>query len=70
MIKIMKHFLLLASGLAQASTEPIQTDYIPIDRPLDWPTEPISTPPNQDTKKSVEQFKLNQLESLSKLKLE
>ncbi|CAN6859223.1 unnamed protein product [Brassica oleracea] len=65
MIKIMKLFaltmvvtlLLLASGLAQARTEPIQTDSNPIHIPPSFPTEPFPPPkPNQDEKISVEQF--------------
>ncbi|KAG2276435.1 hypothetical protein Bca4012_043341 [Brassica carinata] len=65
MIKIMKLFaltmvvtlLLLASGLAQARTEPIQTDSNPIHIPPSFSTEPFPSPkPNQDEKISVEQF--------------
>ncbi|CAF2042031.1 unnamed protein product [Brassica napus] len=64
MIKMMKLFaltmvvtLLLASGLAQGRTEPIQTDSNPIHRPPTFPTEPFPPPkPNQDEKISVEQF--------------
>ncbi|WZZ87628.1 hypothetical protein YC2023_116207 [Brassica napus] len=48
--------LLLASGLAQARTEPIQTDSNPIHIPPSFPTEPFPPPkPNQDEKISVEQ---------------
>lgn len=64
MINIMKFFaitmvvtLLLASGLAQARTEPFQTDSELIYRPPIIPTEPIPpTTPNQDPNQSVEQF--------------
>ncbi|KAF8117536.1 hypothetical protein N665_0009s0060 [Sinapis alba] len=59
MIKIMKLFaitmvvtLLLASGLAQARTEPVQFE----SKPIQFPPEPISPSPNQDAEVSVEQF--------------
>ncbi|KAJ4877993.1 hypothetical protein Rs2_43011 [Raphanus sativus] len=64
MIKIMRLFatvvvvtMLLASGLAQARTEPFQTDSNLIHIPPHFPTEPIPpNKPHQDAKISVEQF--------------
>ncbi|ESQ33067.1 hypothetical protein EUTSA_v10005343mg [Eutrema salsugineum] len=63
-IKMVVTLLLLASGLAQARTLPLppppnlnfQTESKPFHKPPVFATEHIPPPPNQDAKKSVEQF--------------